>query len=423
MTVHQLRRLTPAEEAVVSRAEAGLAEGDDARWQAVAVLRREGLPHRRVEAWHYTDLRSLIGSPKPGLIEKLVDLVTPSAKEEPLAPLLPGSLVVDLDDAAPLPDVMPSGLSIARRPSVPDWRVVVNHLDRDVDTIRLLNAAFGGKSTSLTVAADVRLPQAIELRPDAGKSGAHSYAVCTVGENAGVTFVERLSSDRDNVLSNSVCDLSIGDGADVLWIVDQAKGTSETHLGQLNVTVGRNAAFRLFMLNAGGGLVRLEVHVETRGEGAAITMRGVNLLHEGQHIDVTTTLNHTVANTTSTETFRNVVMGGRGVFQGMIKVSKGAQKTDARMACNTLLLSEDGDFSAKPELEIFADDVQCGHGATAGEIDGNHLFYLMSRGIPERDARALLVKAFVAEVVEELENEAAIEALENRIDAWLAVER
>src|SRR6185312_4483763 len=131
---------------------------------------------------------------------------------------------------------------------------------------------------------------------------------------------------------------------------------------------------------------------------------------------------HSVAHTTATEIFRNVVMGGQGVFQGMIKVAKGAQKTDARLACNSLLLSDEGDFFAKPELEIFADDVQCGHGATAGEIDANHLFYLMSRGIPRREARSLLVKAFVKEVVEELEHEGAIEALEARIDAWLATD-
>ena len=177
------------------------------------------------------------------------------------------------------------------------------------------------------------------------------------------------------------------------------------------------------MLNAGGALVRMELHAVTEGEGADIRIRGVNLLEAGQHIDVTTSLNHLVANTTSTEIFRNVLTGGHGVFQGMIRVAKGAQKTDARLACNTLLLSDDGEFSAKPELEIFADGVQCGHGATAGEINADHLFYLMSRGIPQHEARALLIKAFVAEVVEEIEHEAAVEVLEARIDAWLAVDR
>lgn len=424
MTIHQLRRLTPAEDAMISQAEAGLAAGgDDARRQAVAVLRREGLPHRRIEAWHYTDLRALIGKAKPGLIERIVGALTPSAEPSLLAPFLAGSLVVDLGGAAALPASPPQGVTIERSGATPDWREINNHLDRDVDTIRLLNAAFGEGATAVTVDAGMAVQPAIELRAAPGEASGRSFTVCTVGEKASVTFVERLSAGGRGGLSNAVSHLAVGDGAEVLWIVDQAKGESETHLGQLNVTVGKDAAFKLFMLNAGGATVRLEVHVETRGEGAAITMRGVNLLGDGQHIDVTTTLRHTVPNTTSTETFRNVVMGGHGVFQGMIKVSKGAQKTDARMACNTLLLSDDGDFSAKPELEIFADDVQCGHGATAGEINADHLFYLMSRGIPERQSRALLVKAFVAEVVEELENEAAVEALEARIDAWLTVDR
>ena len=92
-----------------------------------------------------------------------------------------------------------------------------------------------------------------------------------------------------------------------------------------------------------------------------------------------------------------------------------------RMACNTLLLSDDGEFDAKPELEIFADDVACGHGATVTEIDGNHLFYLRARGIPENEARGLLIKAFVAEIVEELENEPLVEALEAILDKWLAI--
>ena len=132
-------------------------------------------------------------------------------------------------------------------------------------------------------------------------------------------------------------------------------------------------------------------------------------------------LDHTVPDTTSTEVVRNVVMGkARGVFQGRINVHRIAQKTDARMACNSLLMSDDADFSAKPELEIFADDVACGHGATVAEIDHDHLFYLMARGIPEKEARRLLVKAFVAEVIEELDDEALVGALEEKLDAWFA---
>ncbi|WP_102958343.1 Fe-S cluster assembly protein SufD [Mangrovicella endophytica] len=419
MTVHQLRRLTPPEEALIASAESGLAEGDETRRNAIATLRRDGLPHRRIEAWHYTDLRTLVGGTQRGLIGKIIDAVLPTSEPSFLSPLLPGSTVVDLGATATPPASLPAGVAISRSGAMPDWHEVVNHLDRDVDTIRLVGAAFGATATHVSVTANTDVEHAIELRAEPLDNGDRGFAICDVGAGSKAVFVERLSAGAAGALSTGIANLAIGDGAEVLWIIDQEKGERETHLGQLNVTIGKDALFRLFVLNAGGALVRMEVHAETLGEGADIQIRGVNLLRGSQHVDVTTTLNHTVPNTTSTETFRNVVTGGHGVFQGMIKVSKGAQKTDARMACNTLLLSDDGDFSAKPELEIFADDVQCGHGATAGEINADHLFYLMSRGIPLEAARALLVKAFVREVVEEIEHEAAVEALEARIDAWL----
>ncbi|WP_152047860.1 Fe-S cluster assembly protein SufD [Aureimonas psammosilenae] len=412
MSVVSLRRMTPAEEAVIEKAEAGLSDGEEARRNAIAVLRREGLPHRRIEAWHYTDLRSLVG--------RQADAARPAPRDDILSPLVPGSVVVEL--GSPVSLSVP-GLSVAPNGGTPEWRHVVNHLDREFDTVRLLATAFGAVRTDIAVAEGIHLEHAVELRAETIASGERAFTECTLGAGSSATFVERLAAGQDRALSTVVTNLTIGEDAEVLWIIDQERGASETHLGQLNVSVGKNAKFRLFVLNAGGALVRQEVHTLAVGEGAEIIMRGVNLLEDGQHIDVTTTLNHKVENTTATEVFRNVILGGHGVFQGMIRVSKGAQKTDARMACNTLILSDDGDFSAKPELEIFADDVQCGHGATVAEIDRNHLFYLMARGIPAAPARALLVRAFIDEVVEELEDEAVVEALEARIDSWLERER
>jgi Fe-S cluster assembly protein SufD len=412
MTVVSLRRATPAEEAVIGKAEAGLTEADEARRNAIATLRREGLPHRRIEAWHYTDLRALVGrEPQPSAHSKRDDLLTP---------LLPNSIVVDLGQASA---TGASGLRVEKTSATPDWRSPVNHLDRSVDTVRLLAAAFGAPGARVAVDAETALEQPVELRSEATANGERSFAICEVGAGAKVTFVERFGSGHDRALSTVVANLALGDGAEVLWIVDQARGTGETHLGQLNVTLGRGSKFRMFVLNAGGAVVRQEVHTVTEGEGAEIAIRGVNLIEDGQHVDVTTTLNHVAPHTSATEVFRNVVLGGHGVFQGMIRVAKGAQKTDAKLACNTLLLSDEGDFSAKPELEIFADDVLCGHGATVSEIDGNHLFYLMSRGIPRAQARALLVRAFVDEVVEELEDETIVAVLEARIDAWLERDR
>lgn len=411
MSVTPLR--TPAETALIERAEAGLSVADAERQAALEKLRDAGLPSRRVEAWHYTDLRALLG-------RRPLDAGAATG-ESLLAPLVPGSVVVELGSAAP--NLTIDGLTVEALERRLDWSRSVNHLDREFDTVRVLNAALGSTGSRLVVADGADVETVVELRAQPRAEGTQAFASVAIGEKAKAVIVERLSPGSASALSTAVNELTLADGAEVLWIVEQTKGVGETHLGQLNVTLGADSLLRVFVLNAGGAVVRTEIHAVTEGEGADIQIRGVNLLHDGQHVDVTTTLNHLVANTTSTEIFRNVVTGGHGVFQGMIRVARGAQKTDARLACNSLLLSDDGDFSAKPELEIFADDVQCGHGATAGEINADHLFYLMSRGIPEHQARALLVKAFVDEVVEEIEHEAAVEALEARIDAWLSVER
>jgi len=176
----------------------------------------------------------------------------------------------------------------------------------------------------------------------------------------------------------------------------------------------------MYVVNAGGKLVRQDIVVDVDGEGSQFTLRGINLLGGDSHTDVTMVLAHNVPDTTSTEIIRNVVFDrAHGVFQGQIRVAPDAQKTDAKMSCNTLLLSDEAEFSAKPELEIFADDVQCGHGATVADISDTHLFYLKSRGISEPKARALLVQAFVQEIVEELEDETLIDAIEAIIQSWL----
>ncbi|WP_182087001.1 Fe-S cluster assembly protein SufD [Aureimonas sp. ME7] len=402
---------TKAELALIGRGEA-LAP-TEAQRSALQVLADEGLPSRRVEAWHYTDLRLLLGRQS-----EAHGGAAPKGEQNYLTPFLPNSVVVELGRVLAENDVAP-GVSVRHSAQSAPYDQVVNHLDRSFDTVRTLNVALGASTSRIEISAGIGPETAVELRPAPAGGGSHAASDVVVQGGARATLVERAPAGAFGDVSSSVHRLEIGDGSEVLWVILQEKGADETHLGQLNVTLGADSRLKLFVFNGGGAVVRQEVHAETVGEGADIQIRGVNLLQDGQHIDVTTTLNHNVAHTTSTEIFRNVVFGGHGVFQGMIRVAKGAQKTDARLACNTLLLSDDGDFSAKPELEIFADDVQCGHGATAGEINADHLFYLMSRGIPEAPARALLIKAFLDEVVEDLEHEAAVEALEARIDEWL----
>src|SRR5690606_13242692 len=213
--------------------------------------------------------------------------------------------------------------------------------------------------------------------------------------------------------------VDVADNAEVTWIVFQEQPGDATALSRFEGRIGKAAKLSLFVMNAGGRLVRYEIAVDAEGEAGDFQLRGVNLLSGDSHTDITMVLRHIGYGTTSREIVRNVVRDrAQGVFQGQIRVDREAQKTDAKMACNTLLLSDEAGISTKPELEIFADDVGCGHGATVTEIDDTHLFYLMSRGVPEQKARALLIEAFLAEIIEELEDEALIEALEARLHAW-----
>ena len=289
------------------------------------------------------------------------------------------------------------------------------------DLIGRLNGALVNDGFSLTVEDKTALDRPLELQSIQGGGQSHSRFPINIGKDVKGTFIERhVSVGEEDALVSSITDLHVDDNADIVWVISQERGPTDSHFGQINIHLGSNAKLALFVANAGGKLVRQELHIKARGENSDLLVRGVNLLGGESHTDVTMVLDHLEANCVSSETFRNVVFDrAHGVFQGQIRVAQIAQKTDAKMACNTLLLSDHCDFSAKPELEIFADDVQCGHGATVTDIEEDHLFYLKTRGISERKARAMLVKAFIAEIVEELEDEMLIEALEERFETWL----
>src|SRR5207302_8701718 len=167
------------------------------------------------------------------------------------------------------------------------------------------------------------------------------------------------------------------------------------------VALGEKAHFSTFGLTSGSNLSRYQPVITFAGEGSRVEANGVNLLNGRQHADTTLLLDHAVPNCASREIFRAVIDDrGHSVFQGRIVVRPHAQKTDARMMTRALLLSDQAEADNKPELEIFADDVQCGHGATSGALDADLKFYLMARGIPEIEAEALLVQAFVGEAIE-----------------------
>ncbi|MCQ1572340.1 Fe-S cluster assembly protein SufD [Neorhizobium galegae] len=420
MNMQTTSRLTAAETALVEAfgAQIGELPGNGAvigtRDRLLDELKKAGLPTRRVEAWHYTDLKNLLRS---------VPDVTLVSAIDPIAPLVEGSKILSILQGTADAKAAVDGVEIALfKDRLADGSAAagLTALDKD-DAIGRINGSFVRDGYAITVPADTELDAPIELQALHAAGQVHTRFAVSFGAASRATIIERHRSvTEDAALVSSISDITLEDGADITWIILQTQGAADTHLGQIRVQLGTDAKLRLFVINAGGKLVRQELRIDVAGEGAELTLRGVNLLGAESHTDVTLVLGHNVPNTNSTEIIRNVVFDrANGVFQGMIRVAPDAQKTDAKMSCNTLLLTDDGGFSAKPELEIFADDVVCGHGATVADIESSHLFYLMARGVPENKARAMLVNAFVAEIVEELEEEKLVEALEGVISAWL----
>lgn len=423
------QQLTAGETALVeaSRSRAGAAANGDSsgsRQAAIDALKTNGLPTRRREAWHYTDLRRLIDAFPPlaerpgseaakeafGCYHRLVDAVR--------LPVLDGYFLRDYADE------LPNGVLVSSTGGEPAPGEPASPAAAD-DAVGLINTALAGDGVDIAVAGGTVLAKPIGVAQAVDAGAARAVATrnrVNVGAAAKATFVERHVSPAGTANHiNAVTSLDIGDEGDVTWLIVQEHGDEATHLGQINVRLAASAKLTLLILNAGAKLQRQEVNVRVEGEGADFQLRCLNLLAGDCHNDVTMVLDHLAPATESVEVVRNVVMDrAQGVFQGQIRVAREAQKTDARMACNTLLLSDDAGYSAKPELEIFADDVACGHGATVAEIDHDHLFYLMSRGIGEREARGLLVKAFVAEIIDELEDEELATVLVGKLERWFA---
>ena len=417
MTAHTPRILTDAETSLID-AYAAAGKSDATRDAAIDLLKDQGLPTRRVEAFHYTDLRALLKAGYKVAERPSEELAKTVGAKFPR--LVTGASVQHFRDGHffDFGEDVPNGATVSAE--LPQAKA----LEGEADATALINTAFAQDGLTLSIAEGAQIDQTIGLAyahtGTADTIAAQRFAI-HAGAKSNSTIVYRAVGLEDvQYLSSSVVDLDIGDGATVTLTMSIEEGNLAQRLGRLNVSLGKEAVLNLFILNVGGKLVRQEVNFDVVGENSELNISGVNLIGGEAHIDVTSRITHHVPNTIANETFRNVATGrGRGVFQGQINVRQPAQLTDARMACNTLLLSDDCDFSAKPELEIFADDVQCAHGATVTDLEESYMFYLMARGISETSARRMLIKAFVTETFEEIEDEGLAEALDARIDTWM----
>jgi Fe-S cluster assembly protein SufD len=220
--------------------------------------------------------------------------------------------------------------------------------------------------------------------------------------------------------TNTVLELAVRDGARLAHIKMIGEGTASTHVGTAIAALGAKVDYRSFQFTSSTALTRNQMFVTFEGEGSTIDLSGAFLGRGSEHTDTTLLVDHAVPRCTSRELFKGVLDDrARGVFQGKIIVRPDAQKTDGKQMAKALMLSPDAEFDSKPELEIYADDVICGHGSTAAEIDHDLLFYCRSRGIPLSEARALLIEAFIGEALEKIELEPVREALAAIAHDWL----
>jgi Fe-S cluster assembly protein SufD len=336
-----------------------------------------------------------------------------------------GTFVPDLSDLSVEKKltIVPLAKSLAdKHPLTARIGALKPHTD---DPALALNTAFLNDGVLIEVGDGALLEHPIHVRHIfSGKAPAATYArsLFIAGNGANATLVESFEGpDGVAYQANSALELYVGDKANVALLRLQAEGNAALHLSTLLAEVGEGAELELGGLTQGAALSRYTLHVRLAGEHTDLRLANAKLLRGKQHGDTTLVLHHAVPKCTSRETFRTVLDDtARGVVQGLIVVQPKAQKTDARMSLGALMLAEGAEANQKPELEIFADDVQCGHGATAGALDEQLLFYLMARGIPRRQAEALLVQSFFAQALEQISHEGIRTALIERGTAWLA---
>ena len=241
-----------------------------------------------------------------------------------------------------------------------------------------------------------------------------------VEKAAEITFVETyVGPEEIAYVVNTATQFSIEDEGALTRIRVQDEGHAAFHLSNSKITLGENARCHDLTLHLGARVARNQATAGFTGENADITIAGATMLTGKQHGDTTLCITHGLPSSNSRQEFKTVLDDhARGVFQGCVIVEPHAQKTDGRQMTQALLLSPDAEMDAKPELEIYADDVECAHGATAGELDEDYMFYLRARGIPEDQAKALLIAAFVAAPLEKVEHEGLREGLFQLAHAW-----
>lgn len=387
-------------------------KGED-RKAAAGALARTGLPTPRVEAWHYTNLRALSGRVFADAPEGFDEAAAQAALTRILPPdaaiaALPRLVLVNGRFAPSLSSTdLPEGVSCTSFVQSPDFGILASP---DREGMVALNTALADDGVQIAVAPGKQAGQlvlvSLALGTDSDVSFHPRHSI-TLGEGASLSVIEIAASENAGAyLHNPVLTCAIAEKAHLTHVKIQQEAENAVHLATVYADIAVRAAYDSFTLGLGSVLARHEVHATMHGDHAAVHVNGAQLLAASQVGDITSVIAHAAPDCISRQTVRNVLSDhSRAVFQGKVLVERVAQKTDGYQMNQALLLSPSAEINAKPELEIYADDVKCSHGATVGALDDDQLFYLRSRGIPDDQARQMLVEAFLVEAVDLVEDE------------------
>lgn len=427
---------TDAESGLLERASTAQIDGPE--WlkslqaRAVDEFQSLGLPHRRVEEWKYTDIKSAMRTAYP-VAEAGADVSLEAVKAalpEGLAGLDAHLLVIvngALDEALSTLEIG-GGVEIlslkAALASDAEWIKPLGGVQQaERDAIQALNLATmqGGVCVRVPEGAALEKPlHLIYVTQSEGPASFASRVFFDIGRDATVELVEsHVALSGAAVQSNIAGEFIVGSRANVRHVKLTKDHADSVHLANIAGRLGEETDYGFFQLVLDGGVTRNQVEMRYDGKDAKANISGAALLTGRSHSDLTLVMDHAATGCESRELFKTVLDDeARAVFQGKVIVQPGAQQTDGEMMSNALLLSDDAEFDSKPELEIYADDVLCGHGATSGQIDEDLLFYLRARGISEKEAMALLIQAFFGEAVELVENDAVRDVLIDEAIAW-----
>jgi Fe-S cluster assembly protein SufD len=385
------------------------------RLAAAEAFRRFGLPGatsgRREEAWKYTSLRPLADT-------SFAQPISPAGDSSLLArlPRMDAPRIVFLaGEFRPELSSLPAAAEFDRFAGSGAFGTLARP---DRDPLVALNTMLAEDGALLAVPRGIDAGTLLLVSIGTDRAAFHPRHMIQLAQGARLALLE-LSLGDGAYLHNPVLEVQVAEDANLTHIRLQDEAPDAFHLSTLYADIAERGTYDSFVLNLGGRITRTEAHVRLRGAKGAVHLNGAQLLSGTQHADFTTVVRHDAPSCSSRQTVKHVLAGrSQGVFQGRIEVARVAQKTDGYQMNQALLLSPDAEIDTKPELEIFADDVKCSHGATVGELDAEQLFYLRSRGIPDNEARSMLVRAFLAEALELVTDETVRGVLDHAVEGW-----